>query len=269
MLTAFQVLPSLLDRAGNSDRSVYAGYGYKFYNLTSWHNKESDYSFASLLEIIRTISLHFVEVVTHIWIAMTDSESAIKFSGWEWTVDVGIILVCVISSYSFLLISRKIKLEKRDLWVLIPLFLSISLIYRFTFLALKYFFDFPVIDRVPYRMMIYPLVWIILKSVSYFDYSIFRIWTKNLSLRILLFSMLCFNSLYEFEVLRSWNLKFLLEDIELRKLADSVRLPKYQIVVRPTDYDYIAHIEIGLLISIFTSIFCLIYCRSVFKKGLL
>jgi len=266
MLTAFQVLPSLLDREGNSNRSVYAGYGYKFYDLTSWRNRESEYSFASLLEIIRTTKLHFAEVVTHIWVAMTDSESAIKFNGWEWTVDIGIILVCIISSYFFLLTSRKTKLGRRDLWVLIPLFLSLSLVYRFTFLALKLFFDFPAIDRVPYRMFIYPLVWIILKSMSYFDSNIFRIWTKNLFLRILLFSMLCFNSLHGFEVLRSWNFKFLLEDIQLQKLAGLTRLPKYQITVQPLDYEYISHIEVGFLISIVTSFFCLIYCRSLFKK---
>lgn len=130
------------------NRSVYEGYGYhfieKYLSLTIQSNE---------FEFLREI----IGVPLHLLAALADLNSAIKLSGWEWTLYIGLLptFFCLLSIWNFR--TNVGRLILKNLY-LIPVFLlSLSLIYRLLFISLSELINFVAVDRVPYRMMLYIL----------------------------------------------------------------------------------------------------------------
>jgi hypothetical protein len=142
-----QILPALIFPSFTSNaRSVYEGYGYhfieKFFLIPNYSNT---------YEIFR----EFAGIPFHLLVSLTDYRQAIQMNGWEWTLYIGAVnlFLCMLIIMRFR--HEIIHLIKGHFYIFIIFILSISIFYRAIFLIFSYFVNIIVVDRVPYRMMIY------------------------------------------------------------------------------------------------------------------
>jgi hypothetical protein len=251
-LTSFQTLPALLDRIEGGNRSVYHGYGFNFFSNTNFNDRESVYDFSSFGKTLNTLYLHLQEIVIHLWLALTSSDYALANQGWEWTMDIGPVTILMILTF-VILNNRRLALDRENAWTLVCFFLSLSLFYRFIYLAVADILPLSPIDRIPFRMLTYPILWLMLVCTFFWDSKI-TTWTSSKKKGAYFFSLLALmNYFYLISLFESWTNNLFIEDSKM-KYQNSGLLPKYNEISVDYDSDYIFHIQIGFVISIFSMI---------------
>lgn len=264
-LTAFQTLPTLLDSRFGNLRSVYAGYGYNFFSSTGWHNETSSYNLSTIRDFLLTLVLHVREIFIHLFVALTDSNFAIISQGWEWTIDVGPVTIFLFLVY-IVMSNKKTYLWRDNLWVFFAFCLSLSLFYRFLYLGVAEVFPISAIDRVPYRMLIYVLVWAILNSSHFLDQLLKRRNFSPSAVHSILSFIMVFNFIYLQKSFEGWKMKLKSEDIKLRGFDYAQSLPSYNVIDNSGDQLYLFHIQIGLVISIIGALFFSLCIIRALKK---
>jgi hypothetical protein len=162
LFSAFQFIPGMLSPSFEwSTRSVYQGYGWRF-----WENffNGRDYYQGSLPEIVTALLKSPLEITHHFIIALTDSTFAIRASGWEWTLGIGLIPTLILISLNFKNFRETMNFLRGRKYLMIVLMLSIGISYRILYLGLNEFLPIPAVDRVPYRMGIYVFAALLLIS---------------------------------------------------------------------------------------------------------
>lgn len=239
--SAFQYLPGILSPVFNrQERSVYHGYGWRFWEeYFNWNG----YYLLTWPEILMSILKIPVEISHHLLVALVDSEYAIRSSGWEWTLGIGIIPAMILATVNIRNYRETLNFLIKRKYILVPLFLSISVVYRACYLLINEVAPIPVVDRVPYRMGIYWFVALLLISFKNLDQMSQK--TTNLARSLYLFSLLLLPILVGFES-KGWFMRLSLNksDFSLFKLQH-ISQPDRSIF-------YESSIVLGFVISAFT-----------------
>jgi hypothetical protein len=168
VLSSYLILPTLFNSKyiNAPDRTVFEGYGWIFSNRLIL--KEFILNFSPTLEnianLLKLLTQHLIQIFQHLLLAINSQNAALKDAGWEWTLYSGIAYVLALTlilvfrrdlNFSLFNIKSHNSLMFKLCFVLA--ILSVSLVYRFIFKLSNLVFNFPAIDRIPYRMMIYVL----------------------------------------------------------------------------------------------------------------
>jgi hypothetical protein len=168
VLSSYIILPSLFHSKyiNAPNRTVFEGYGWTFPNSLTLKNAISNFTptFENIIDILKLLLCHLVNIFQQLLIAASSPTAVLKDGGWEWTLYSGIVYVPILVLTA--LFARRINFSlfytKSDNSLVIKIcliisVLSLSLVYRFIFKLLNLVINFPAIDRIPYRMMIYVL----------------------------------------------------------------------------------------------------------------
>lgn len=168
VLSSYIILPSLFHSKyiNAPNRTVFEGYGWNFPNSLTLKNAISNFTptFENIMDILKLLLCHLVNIFQQLLIAVSSQTAVLKDGGWEWTLYSGIVYVPILVLMA--LFARRINFSlfytKSDNSLVIKIcliisVLSLSLVYRFIFKLLNIVINFPAIDRIPYRMMIYVL----------------------------------------------------------------------------------------------------------------
>lgn len=168
VLSSYIILPSLFHSKyiNAPNRTVFEGYGWNFPNSLTLKNAISNFTptFENIIDILKLLLCHLVNIFQQLLIAASSPTAVLKDGGWEWTLYSGIVYVPILVLTA--LFARRINFSlfytKSDNSLVIKIcliisVLSLSLVYRFIFKLLNLVINFPAIDRIPYRMMIYVL----------------------------------------------------------------------------------------------------------------
>jgi hypothetical protein len=168
---AFVLLPAIFNStysAFGSDRVVGPGYGWKF-NSSTQDLAIPSMNISSIDQILIFAGKHFLEVLDHYTSAIFRIDIAIRQFGWEWDLYLGPIVWVIVLLSIYLLTRNRVKLSQVYssfehlnvpgllLTTMTFLLLGTSGIYHLMFWPLQHFLGLNPIDRVPYRMAIYPL----------------------------------------------------------------------------------------------------------------
>ena len=195
VLSSYVILPAIFhsNYIGASNRTVFEGYGWNYPNSSVLKNSIINYAFTieSISNIARLLFHHLIRVFEQLVLAVSSSTAVLKDGGWEWTLYSGVIYLPII--FLLLLFKRNLLTpifsDSRENYLikglcLLLFILSVSLFYRFIHKVLNLVIEFPAIDRVPYRMMIYVLFLTYLYLFKNFELIINLI--SKLQIRILL-----------------------------------------------------------------------------------
>lgn len=168
MLSSYTIVPAFFQSPyiNASNRTVFEGYGWNFSNDLILKDTILNFTFTleSILNVLKVIFLHFANIVKHILSALWSPTAVLKDGGWEWTLYSGVMYIPILLIIIVLVRQTRFTLfnNKRDnysilITCIILAVISVSLVYRYIFKLLNLVIDFPAIDRMPYRMMIYVL----------------------------------------------------------------------------------------------------------------
>jgi len=171
---------------------VFEGYGWNYPNSSALKNSIINYAFTieSISNIARLLFHHFIRVFEQLVLAVSSSTAVLKDGGWEWTLYSGVVYLPIF--FLLLLFKRNLRTpifsDSRENYLikslcLLLFILSVSLFYRYIYKVLNLVVEFPAIDRIPYRMMIYVLFLSYLYLFKNFELIINLI--SKLQLRIL------------------------------------------------------------------------------------
>ena len=188
-IVLFPTIFNLNYSAFGSDRIVGPGYGWKFFHVIN-DAVLPDLSNLTVSQIIIFVPKHILQILDHLVSSVFNMNIAILRRGWEWDLYLGPALCFFIVIFIFLLRKNQITLFQPKFDVTSPidsklmktvitcLLLGTSGIYHVVFWPIQNILGFNPIDRVPYRMVIYPLflfyIYIVLgylKMVGSFKYS--------------------------------------------------------------------------------------------------
>ena len=168
VLSSYIILPSLFHSKyiNAPNRTVFEGYGWNFPNSLTLKNAISNFTptFENGMDILKLLLYHLVNIFQQLLLAVSSPTAVLKDGGWDWTLYSGIVYVPILVLTT--LLARRINFSlfytKSDNSLVIKIcliisILSVSLVYRFIFKLLNLVINFPAIDRIPYRMMIYVL----------------------------------------------------------------------------------------------------------------
>lgn len=208
---SIQILPPIFFPffiAGN--RSVYEGYGYhfieKFFSMDRLSNN---------FEIVREL----ISVPFHIFVALFFNTKTAEMGGWEWTLYFGVLPSTMIILYFWKIRNALLVKFQSHLPLISVGILALSIVYRAIFLLISYFIPVTAVDRIPYRMIIYPLCFIWLKTVkntkffNYFTKSYKNYYTLSAILFLVLITDLAYSNYVWFtrhigvsEIIKTFNL---------------------------------------------------------------
>ena len=194
VLSSYVILPAILhsNYIGAPNRTVFEGYGWNYPNSSALKNSIINYAFTieSISNIARLLFHHFIRVFEQLVLAVSSSTAVLKDGGWEWTLYSGVVYLPIF--FLLLLFKRNLRTpifsDSRENYLikslcLLLFILSVSLFYRYIYKVLNLVVEFPAIDRIPYRMMIYVLFLSYLYLFKNFELIINLI--SKLQLRIL------------------------------------------------------------------------------------
>lgn len=260
MLTAFQTFPSLLAPHFVMDRQVGPGYGYLFNR--NIQGVDSTYKFDNFWNVLSTLVEHFLEILTHLTYAILQNSFAIQNGGWEWTIYfpvINLVLLMFILSFNH---KPSWSFVKENFYLVFSLLLSISLIYHFIWIP----FPFQAVDRVPYRMMLYPFFAVLIYLSLNLDRCAAML--KNSTLRTLFrLFVLASTAISLYRANSEWFAR-LEGQSTLPSLTDRFDVPKFEILTTANNSDYIGFLHLGFfvtLISWLIFIFLFTQSRKLFK----
>lgn len=250
MLTAFQTLPSLFAPYFVSERQIGHGYGYLF-------NKDileidSVYKFDSVGNIFSTIILHFIEIINHLSKAVLRNDFAIQKGGWEWTLYIPLTNLLLLILVLFVRRNVSAGTKKEFGYLVISGVLSVSMIYHFVWLLIP----FQAIDRVPFRMMLYPFFAILIYLAFHLD----EVMTKVKSARLRNFLKISIIVSCAYSLMRAsfdWfdRLNIL---SATPPMLNSSKLPRFEVIATGSNPAYEKFLHLGFLVS-FLSWIALMY----------
>lgn len=258
LLTGFQSIPSLFTPFFERRREVGPGYGYQFdENILG---KDSYYSLDSFSDLLITSFRHFIEILNHLFFAIFENEFAIQKSGWEWTLyspPTNIILLVLLIIYK----KHVVRLFVKDhLYLVISALMSISLIYHFIWEQIP----FQAVDRVPYRMMLYPFFGILILVTFHLDDLMSVI--ANRSLRIWLKVSILMSSLLGLLLSSLKWFDRLSEVTAVSVLKNGDVLPKFQIFTAEVSPEYDKMLSIGFVVTFMSWISITLFIVSISKR---
>ena len=258
LLTGFQSIPSLFVPYFDFKREVGPGYGYQFNeNILG---KDPYYRFDSVSNLLNTMLQHSIEIMNHLFLAIFENDFAILKNGWEWSLyipPINILLLTMLIVYKRTIVQHIIK---NNLYLFVSFVMSISLFYHFLWALVP----FQAIDRVPYRMMLYPFFAILLIVTVQLDYLTSLMATKylkNLSKCFILFSS-------SFSLIHS-SLNWFKRTEESRTfpvLQDERIVPRLQIYMNEISPEYDRFLNLGFVITFLSWIIFLLFIALLSKK---
>ena len=174
ILSSWIAVPSLFfsiytDSYEEKSRSVYGGYGWGYRT-----DLFGTYDVHSIISLIQSLLIHSFQIVFHVVVALVDPDTVFQQEGWEWSIYSGpcILLIGVMAIY----LARKNHIQKTGksrgielriffkkysavlVMTIISAVLSVSKVYGSLYALLSTHIPFlPAVDRIPFRMLLYPL----------------------------------------------------------------------------------------------------------------
>jgi len=253
-LLSFYILPMLyyspyvIQGSIYSTREIFGGYGI-FYQSTN----SNCYSLLKLSSNTDLLN-HFFNVLIHLFQAFTKIVTPYCDASWESTMFIGYFGTCIILISLLFFIYKGIKFStnnKKILFLIIVIsMLSLSIILRYLTIGISLIYDFPKIDRLPSRLMLYPLFCLLAFCAVTFD----RINKKYIPVLKTFFLIQCIEMLLYFD---KWTLVNV-EKSYSPPLTEERLFPLGRILDYSFDLHYISIVNISISISIFSLLMVLL-----------
>jgi hypothetical protein len=242
LLTAFQTLPSVFAPHFVMDRQIGHGYGYLFNkNILEM---DSVYKFDSVGNSFSTIIFHIMEIINHLANAMLRNNFAIQKEGWEWTLYFPLTNLLLLILVLFVRRKASTGAEKKFGYLIISGVLSVSMIYHFIWLLIP----FQAIDRVPFRMMLYPFFAILIYLAFHLDEVITRV--KNTRLRNFLKVFVLVSCGYSLMIASFDWFDRLNTFSATPTMLNSLRLPRFEVIATASNPAYERFLSVGFLVTL-------------------
>ena len=257
LMMIFYIVPTAIFSAYGgfldpSARLIQGGYGFEYLEVTnlSWG--------------FQKITNHILNILYHLWTALTVSNNASIAETWMWNIYISfygsILLICCSTAFF-------IKHYKNILTLNLRIFLSFCIVSMLSmsniYIEISYFIMdlinfYPIVDRRPSRFIVYPLSLLFLVAACSFDYffrifpSVIRELIKYISIIVLLY----FLFLHSY----NWFVISVESHVNLeREMNDLRHVFKTTILNMPEDKYYIQIVNLSYVIS----------CIIVFLSSLL
>jgi hypothetical protein len=257
MLTAFQTLPSLFAPHFVMERQIGHGYGYLFNK--NIREIDSVYKFDSVGDIFSTIIVHFIEIINHLVSAVLRNDFAIQKEGWEWTLYFPLTNILLLILVLFVRRNVSTGIKKEFGYLIISGVLSVSMIYHFIWLLIP----FQAIDRVPFRMMLYPFFAILIYLAFHLD----EVMTKFKSEKLRNFLKISILAICAYSLMRAsfdWFDRLSIFSAP-PPTTNSSMLPRFEVITTASNPTYEMFLSLGFLVT-FLSWLALMYFVFRIKK---
>jgi hypothetical protein len=224
------------------DRQIGHGYGYLFNkNILEM---DSVYKFDSVGNSFSTIIFHIMEIINHLANAMLRNNFAIQKEGWEWTLYFPLTNLLLLILVLFVRRKASTGAEKKFGYLIISGVLSVSMIYHFIWLLIP----FQAIDRVPFRMMLYPFFAILIYLAFHLDEVITRV--KNTRLRNFLKVFVLVSCGYSLMIASFDWFDRLNTFSATPTMLNSLRLPRFEVIATASNPAYERFLSVGFLVTL-------------------
>ena len=257
MLTAFQTLPSLFTPYFLMERQIGHGSGYLFNR--SILETDTVYKFDSVGDILSTIIVHFMEIIHHLASAVLRNDFAIQKDGWEWTLYFPLTNIFLLILVLFVRRNASAGIKKEFGYLIISGVLSVSMIYHFLWLLIP----FQAIDRVPFRMMLYPFFAILIYLAVHLD----EVMTKAKNARLRNFLKIFILTSCAYSLMKAgfeWFDRLSILSAT-SPIVDFSKLPRFEVITTASNPAYEKFLNLGFLVT-FLSWIALMYFVFRIKK---